>query len=195
MTRYEVMSLAAILDAQNVEESHQPSDSSSDTMSESIYEHTEWNCDMAQFVQKEIQFAGPAPGPVFPDISLLQFFQRFVAPNVVEHFVNATNSSSNRVNHLPRRRRLCAAAVESTPVTTGDFWLFVGVLLLIEIHGKPNIDDNWSQSWLLHIPASRPSWASTVSEVSWPVFISQVRKTWRKVTASGRFGACSKCVG
>jgi len=116
-------------------------------------ESDEWSSNAVTFVERNIPFTGPCPGPCFPDINPLQIVKRFLTDEIVDMIVVETNTHSFNERKHARRSRDESTDLRKTPCTRDEFWRFLAVLLLVEIHGKPDIDSNWSRNWLLHTPA------------------------------------------
>ena len=112
----------------------------------------DWVEDPRVFVSRDIPFTGPQPGPVFPDLNAFEILRRFITDEMLATVVANTNSFSTSNRRQTRRRRGTGTGVEETPLTVDEMWMFIAILMLIEVHGKPEIDDNWSTNWLLQTP-------------------------------------------
>jgi hypothetical protein len=77
-------------------------------------------------------------------------FELFFTEELIRRICNASNEFRSSPRFRPRRRStLKEAANNRDPVTPSEMWLFLAMRLLISIHNKTNIDDNWSNSIFL----------------------------------------------
>jgi hypothetical protein len=94
-------------------------------------------------------FTGAAPGPVGVETTALGVFERFLNDDLVSHIVQASNEYSLTDRYKSRRQKTgpyCKA------LTKEAFYLWVAVTLLVSLHGKANVQDNWATEEILKTP-------------------------------------------
>lgn len=93
-------------------------------------------------------FVGSIPGPTKPVTNCLEAFQLFVTPVIMEIILTETN----RILSAKGKRKKGAKQIERKLVNENELWIFIAVTILIEIHGKNKISDNWKTDEYLFTP-------------------------------------------
>ena len=107
--------------------------------------------DKENFANRQFIFTGPAPGPTHPVLNGYQALKLFIDDEIVSLVVSRFNSFAANTRK-PKRRKTYSPPLT---LTSELFWKWIAVVILIQIHGKANIRDNWSTDWLLHTPCFR----------------------------------------
>lgn len=94
------------------------------------------------------EFTGEMPGPVKPVQTCLEAFELFLTNDIISLAVMETNRVL-RAKHKKRRR---SVEIERTEVTIDEFWVFLAVVILAEIHGKNDMEQNWKKDEFLFTP-------------------------------------------
>jgi hypothetical protein len=92
-------------------------------------------------------FTAGFPGPIRPVLTPLECFRLFLTDAIVEKVVQETN----RIMRAKVKRKR-GKEIPIKLLTVDEFWVFIAVLLLLEIHGKTRLEDNWKTDIYLSTP-------------------------------------------
>jgi Transposase IS4 len=86
-------------------------------------------------------FTGPTPGPILPVENVLECTELFLKPRLIEKICAHTNAYAMSPEGQRRKRR---RDTDHREVTVQEMWLFIALIVLMEIHGKHSIDSYWT---------------------------------------------------
>lgn len=97
---------------------------------------------------QEFPFTGPQPGPTIHDESLIDIFTKLLGHDTLRYIVEASNGQSESSSADGPD----VVDTSETNLTDADVWLYIAVVMLLEIHGKAVVKSNWSKDAFLHTP-------------------------------------------
>lgn len=97
-------------------------------------------------------FKGHSPGPVGFEETPLAVYERFLTDDLVEIIVNCSNDFLQTERYITKLKPKRKAGSWCAEVTSNDIRLWFGVNILLAIHNKPNLQDNWSRDEYLSTP-------------------------------------------
>ena len=153
----------------------------------------DWVEDPRVFVSRDIPFTGPQPGPVFPDLNAFEILRRFITDEMLATVVANTNSFSTSNRRQTRRRRGTGTGVEETPLTVDEMWMFIAILMLIEVMENQRSMITGLQTGSCKRQYSTGQCRMIVSEASCRHFTLRETKRQIQQTRFGKSERCSNC--